>query len=425
MKRYRRRMIKGYAVIIGAVVLAVALIVVGIKTFGKIDGAIQTPGSTPTPTHEVTQSPSPTPSAEPEPSNIVVIKAVGDIMIKSEQLQSAKDEEGNYSFEGWLDEIKPSLAGGDLVIANLEAVLNGRSDPNYSGTQVMMNTPASILTALKNAGINMLMTANSHSLDAGMQGVENTINEIKDAGMDYVGTYLSQQEHDTAFIKEINGIKIGVAAFTAETGDNINNVPEEMQSVVVIYINSQKVERMLEKVNKLKEAGAEFIIVYMHWGEPYSDTPTSTQRSIAQKLLDNGVNLILSSHTHSVQPIRYKDVTVNGVTKKAMVAYSLGNFLTDQVNTGRVKTNTGFILSVTIQKDENGNVSITDNAVVPTWINRSGTPGDYDYKVLPLGEYAAAEDLPEGISETVWAAMKSEWSRVREISVDNIPIKNS
>ncbi|HOV70203.1 MAG TPA: CapA family protein, partial [Clostridia bacterium] len=334
-------------------ILTLTLIMPGCSCSGSVQAPTQTPTKTSvntpvttptqsnTPTQPATTEPSiapvtETPTIAPSPSpsgfdesTLVKIKVVGDVMNHSTNIEGAKTDTG-YDYKPWFEDIRYLLTQGDLVIANLETTLNGRTNPQYTGYP-LFNTPAEILEGLKYAGINFLITSNNHSFDSGYDGVKNTIAEIRDAGLDYIGTYLDRESFNTPYIKEYNGIKIGFVSYTYGTNGYSVLIPSDKLPYTIRYIDYDEPKKMYKDIADLKEAGAELVIVSLHWGVEYEPEPNYQQRKLAQNLFEHGADLIIGGHPHCVQRVAKRTIqTVDGQTKECVVTYSLGNFIADQ-----------------------------------------------------------------------------------------------
>lgn len=149
----------------------------------------------------------------------VTISAIGDIMCHNTLFKDAYTSNGNYDFSNFFVDVKDYISTSDIAIGNLETTFAGEKK-KYSGYP-SFNTPEALAYNLKDIGIDVLTTANNHSLDTGYLGIENTINFLNDAGISHTGTAISQNEQNSILIKEINGIKLAFLAYTYGTNGNI------------------------------------------------------------------------------------------------------------------------------------------------------------------------------------------------------------
>ena len=287
--------------------------------------------------------------------------------------------------------IKPYIENADLAIGNLETPLAGK-ERGYTGYPAF-NAPEQLAMALKNTGFDVISTINNHSLDTGQSGVYNTINEIKNRGLDYVGSQLSEEENNY-IIKNINGINIGISSFSYadETKSNsyLNGIPsgsaKNLLNTIDVTSVSKSFETIKREIDLMKSKNCDFIILNIHWGEEYNQTPNSYQKELAKLLINEGVDVIFGSHPHVVQPIE-KIISDDG-THEGIVFYSLGNIISNQQEEemGFKKSENGILPILTIEKDNDDNVFIKDVSYIPTWVSRKriNTDKKYEYTIVPL-----------------------------------------
>ncbi|MFL2060990.1 CapA family protein [Marinilactibacillus psychrotolerans] len=320
------------------------------------------------------------------------LSAVGDVMVHDTQLTSAYDEETNsYDFKSAFEDIKKLISESDISIVNLETTLSGSSP--YTGYPVF-NAPDTIVDALKYAGFDTVITANNHSLDTDIGGLKRTVKVVKEKGLDSVGAHESNLD-SRILIKEVNGIKIAIAAYTEKiNGRNIQDLSEEENSTINI-LNKNK---MISDIDDIKDLNPDLILTYLHWGEEYDDTPNSLQTSYAEMLAGEGVDIILGSHPHVIQSSKFIEVDGN----KAFVAYSLGNFLSNQrketLGEGGETSEDGVIMNIDIQKNnDTGETTIQNVDYVPTWVYRYETENgsEFDYRILPIETSLNESELTE------------------------------
>lgn len=354
------------------------------------------------------------PSEAPEPDNTVVITAVGDIMVHYPQLVAQKTGEGTYDFTDNFLFIKDIIKESDLSFANLETTILASKKPS---TYPRFNSPPELLDAIKDTGFDIISTINNHTLDNGKAGVLATLKELESRGFTSVGT--SKNKNDAKYtVQTVKDIKIGITAFTCgffnSSGPYLNNNPSEGIGNQLNIIDTTNVTSSFEKIkvqiDKMKEEGSEFITVVLHWGTEYQKEPNSYQKKLAQKLIDEGVDLILGSHPHLVQSMEFLESTDG--KHQGLVAYSMGNFLSNQrFDILEIKgTETGMVARVTLEKDEKGNVEIKKAEFVPTWISLTGIEEDADYKILPIGtDYKQTAEKYEADEKSVKESL--EWLR--------------
>lgn len=301
------------------------------------------------------------------------ISFVGDLMCHSTQFKYAMLRDSTYNFKPVYRYVKDFLNQADLTVGNLETVLGGDST-NYSGYP-LFNSPDEYLTALKYAGFDLLITANNHSLDMGEYGIRRTIEQIKKNKMLYSGTSLTKSERDSVKLIDLNGIKLSLLSYTYGTNGNI--IPKGKE-YLINRINFNKIKN---DIQKSEEKEADMIIVYYHFGEEYKREPSKYQKEIVDSTLKFGADIIIGSHTHTVQPIMIK----NQKNRKGFVAYSLGNFISNQ----RWRySNGGVILSIKIIKNlYNKSSSIEKVSYLPMYVFKGKTKHKFEFVIIPSTYY--------------------------------------
>lgn len=369
-----------------------------------IDSTTPTVQHSPNPTVPPSPPPSPTESPKPVFSDAVWM-AVGDIMMHSPQLPGSYDATTKtYNFDPFFSEVKPILEQGDWVIANLETPIAGEHF-GYTGYPTF-NAPVELAEALQNAGFNMLTTANNHSLDKGEKGVLGTIDNLKRLQFMHKGIASSQEEADAPLIAEHNGIKMGLLSYTYGT----NGIPiPEGKPYLVSLIDEQKIAA---DIKKLREAGADFITAALHFGTEYQTQPNEEQKRLARVLVAAGADIIAGSHPHVVQPYEIVEtVDEQGNAKKALIIYSMGNFISNQRGDSK---DYGVIFKVNIRKNmTDGTTMLTDVEPIPTWVHRYKPDKAFRFRVLPLERTLAAASDPL-LTKSDYAALQKDFTMLQE-----------
>ena len=296
---------------------------------------------------------------------------VGDALIHSAIYEDALLSDGSYDFKPMLEYIKPISSKYDLAYYNQETILGGKK-LGYSNYP-RFNSPDEVGDAFIDAGFNLVSLATNHTMDKGEEGVLNSVNywsNQKDVVWD--GQRSSQEERDKVRVYECNGIKYAFFSYTTWTNGLETPVGKE-------YLNNvYSPEKAKNDIDKVKDK-VDVIIVAMHWGVEYSMDVSSEQEGIANYLASLGVNLIIGSHPHVVEPVQY----IND--GKTLVIYSLGNFISDQVGTERL---TGLMMEVTINKVETkeGTVVTVDNPKAELIYTDSSYSSKRNFKVYPYSK---------------------------------------
>lgn len=311
-------------------------------------------------------------------SSVVTLNFVGDISLDEAMLKSFQ-KGSDYDFTPLLRRVIPRLASADLTVGNLEG------NVSVSGSIADNVYPPALLRDLYAAGFDILQTANSYSIQNGIAGLTETRQAIQAAGMEALGTWVSEEdrEQNHVLIREVNGMRIAFLAFTK--GMNNLRLPTGTDYCVdLLYTdydtNYSKIARtaISAAVEEAKLQQPDLIVAMLHWGSEYDKEIADSQKEIAKLLFENGVHLIIGSHSHFVGALELKNrnVTYDGGN---FIAYSLGDFIsTADTSTAR----NGCVLSLTVCKDEDG-IRITDLHYSPTYSSApSEDLGTEDYEVL-------------------------------------------
>lgn len=313
---------------------------------------------------------------EQEEKKTIKITAVGDIMCHNTQFKDAYNSSTkSYDFSYVFEEIKEYFKDADLVIGNLETTFAGQNANGYSGYP-NFNTPEAMATDLKELGFDILTTSNNHSLDKGYNGLVSTLDELDKVGISHTGTARSSKEQTSVLVKEVNGIKIGFLSYTYGT----NGIPIPKGKEYCVNLIDK--EAILEEIARIKLMDVDVICASMHWGVEYRLTQNSEQEELANFLFDNGVDIILGSHPHVLEPMEKKQHTMpDGSIKDVFVIYSFGNFISGQT---AANTDTSIILNIQISK-ENGKTSIDSVDYIPIcMINKYSSTKKY--KILATND---------------------------------------
>lgn len=292
------------------------------------------------------------------------IVMVGDVLTHDSVLADAKKNDGSYDFKKMFTYIKPIIKDYDLKYANQESIIGGKEFP-YTGYPTF-NAPDAIGDDLIDTGFNMFSLANNHAYDKGENAILYSNKYWNSKDVIVAGTYSNFDDRNNIKIHEKNGVKYAFLSYT--TSLNGYNLSSDKSYLVNMYSN----EQVKSDVDKVKDK-VDFIMVAMHWGEEYTNTPTSSQKEIAQYLSDIGVDLVIGAHPHVVQPIEYINNT--------LVIYSLGNFISNQLVLG-LNPAIGLMVGIdVIIKDNNLTFSIKQKELLYSYSNNSK-----EFKVIPFSK---------------------------------------
>ncbi len=327
------------------------------------------------------------------------ISAVGDLMCHGAQLEDARKSDGNYDFTHMFSLIKPFISKVDLAFGNFETVLAG-ADKKFTGYPTF-NSPDEFAIAIKEAGFDVLTTANNHCLDRGFQGISRTIEVLEKLGFYRTGTFTNEEESNQILIINVKGIRLAVLAYTFGT-NGIN--PPAGKQYCVAYINTPK---MKEDIIGAKKLGVDKVIVCIHWGEEYQRYPNSNQKKIATELFETGADIIFGSHPHVIQPMEVKTVVdENGKEKKVFIIYSMGNFISNQ---RKKYTDSGVIVRLRLIKNNKTGETIIDKIdYIPTYVSvKSGS-----FRILPVWNSITAIETKN--NESLYY-FPDDFSRLKEV----------
>lgn len=263
----------------------------------------------------------------------ITLLFVGDLMQHQAQIDAARTPQGTYDYSPCFSLVKEQIAQADIAIGNLEVTLGGRPYKGYPA----FSAPDEYLKAIKDAGFDILLTANNHCLDRGKKGLERTLLMLDSLDIPHAGTYRDSADRRSSYplIIEKKGFRIALLNYTYGT----NGIPTTTPNIV----NRIDKTVMQNDIRRAKTYRPDAIIACMHWGEEYQRLPNDEQRSLADWLLQQGVTHIIGSHPHVVQPM---ELRTNG-TQQHVIAYSLGNFIS---NMSAPNTDGGLIFTLELEK---------------------------------------------------------------------------
>lgn len=298
----------------------------------------------------------------------VSLSAIGDVLIHEPLYEDAKTG-SSYNFDSMFAPIQPFLESSDITVANSESIIGG-SEIGVS-TYPSFNSPFELGDAMKNAGIDVVSMANNHTLDRGIQAIENAISHWRDIGIVSTGSHLSTQQRADIPVIERNGITLSFLSYTYAT----NGVPTPAgRPYLVNRIDRELIQQDLAYARKHSDV----TVLSLHFGNEYEPMPTQEQADLALFAAENGADIILGHHPHVLQPPAWID-TADG--RRSFVFYSLGNFLSGQKG---VERRIGGIAHVDIEKletPEGSSIVITNPAFTPTFVQHDRFT---DFEVLLL-----------------------------------------
>ncbi|WP_306589440.1 CapA family protein [Geothrix sp. 21YS21S-4] len=314
----------------------------------------------------------------PVPPVRIRIAAVGDILMHGDVKAAA--ERHPRGFSGLWEDVAPLFQEADIAFANLEtpiAPATGRP-----GVPMQFNAPASLPAALRASGLAILSTANNYAFDQGPRGVRETLERLRAEGLVAVGSGEDRRRAETAQLLERRGVKVAFLAFTGVFNADLNHRDEEP------WVRPLDLESALAAVREARR-GADLVVVSLHWGNEYQRKPTERQRLWARRFVEAGCDLLLGHHPHVLQPAE----VVEAGGRKALVAYSLGNFISNQDRTYRVQSpaaegdsRDGAVLVATFER-QGETLHLAEIRFEPLWTDNTwGADASREIRVVRIAE---------------------------------------
>ncbi|MBQ7639019.1 MAG: CapA family protein, partial [Clostridia bacterium] len=348
----------------------------------------------------------------------VHLMAAGDVMSHMPLTNDAYiAETDSYDYSHMFTDAKEQLESADFALANLETVLGG--GPEYSGFP-NFNSPDALAYAIKDAGFDLVSTANNHTKDKGIEGVFRTLDVLDKAGLMHVGTYRSEEERNEnsgIAVADVKGIKIAFLCYTyGLNGYRLYDDEKFAVNVFNLDYYTDLVEFDYEKVDAdmaaARALNTDLIVFIIHWGVEYQNTQNSYQENIARHLFEQGADIIFGGHPHVLQPYEFMDVTdVTGREKRGFVIYSMGNFISNQLDDPETRTTA--IFDLTLTKDADGKTSVTNVNWTPYYmLHRDSLPAGQRRTLVNI--HKAMEEYENGTSEIINADAYSSLKRALE-----------
>lgn len=352
----------------GILLFAVAVVV--FRLMNPAPPAVVEPSSTSQP-QVSSESEAPAP---PEPE-IIRMVAVGDNLIHDTIYNQAAKRAGGdgYDFDFVYQHIAPLIEGADVAFINQETLLATAVAPPASYPR--FNSPTQVGDTLIKLGFNVVNHANNHMFDWGEKGYAATIDYWKSKpGVLLTGAYENDEDLHSLKIFQAGDISIAFIGMTERTNGLSLPAGSDMR-----YISTDETELIEELVTAAKGA-ADLVVVSAHWGNEDTHNISDYQHEKAQMLADLGVDIIIGTHSHTIQPMEWLERADDG---KTLVAYSLGNFVSAQSSPWNMPAG---MLDLEITKDyASGTTAVTSAYFVPT-VTHFGS-GKSDVTIYPLSDY--------------------------------------
>lgn len=289
------------------------------------------------------------------------------------QIEGAYDTStGTYNYEPTFRYIKDYIQYADIAIGNLEVTLAG---PPYKGYP-QFSSPDEIAWYARDAGFDILAQANNHALDGGTKGFIRTLNVLDTLRIIHLGSYRDSIERAKYYplIFEKKGIRIALLNYTY--GTNGLEIPPPC---IINRIDTAQISSDIVKAHK---ANPDIIIAFLHWGEEYERTENASQTNLANFMFNKGVDVIIGSHPHVIQPFRQLRL-MNDTLKEFPVFFSLGNFVSNQ----RAQYKDGGVVAGLFLSKKDSSVVIDSVDYLPYWVWRKDVNSKSTFYVLPVSRW--------------------------------------
>lgn len=352
-------------------------------------------------TPEATITPSPTPTVTEAPTEppirTLTLSAVGQISVGSELRAAAKGADGTFAFDGIVSPVAKALSA-DLSIATLRTNLT-----DSTAAMNDYNAPVQLASGLASSGVNLFNLSTDRLLDHGTAGVSQTLDLLDGLGLRHTGAFRDATSRQSPQVLDIGGLKVGIVAYTGTISANGRKAASD--SEIGVATRTLGAQAAVQDISQLRSAGADMVVVLAHWGNRSDSKPSNETREMAATLANAGADIILGTNPTSVHEVE-KLTAQDG--REVFVAYSLGNFLTDESrDTANI---TGMTLHLTVQFDTvSRRAAFTESWYMPTWIMRYKDSGGANrYAVVAAG----STTVPEGMTETIYGNMKKAYEGV-------------
>ena len=301
------------------------------------------------------------------------ISAVGDILCENSILEDAYDKNTNsYDFKSMFKNMSTFFEDSDITVGTMEANFTNNEYSGYG----KRNGPISFAEAIKSTGIDLVSISTNHSLDYGIEGLQETKRALEGLEYDVVGDNLGESR---VKIKTIKSTKIAFLSYTYGFENQNSKTKDELDSANMY--NSEIAKQDLEYAKE----NADYSIVIMHWGNAYSTKPNKEQQNIAKFLVENGADMILGNHASAVQKM---EIMQNAEGKNVLVAYSLGNYISGEtMDISKIE----LVLNIELRKSgETGEVVLSKVDYTPIYVLDRGTKAEDRYELIDMKGTAKA-----------------------------------
>ena len=291
---------------------------------------------------------------------------MGDIMGHGPQIKSAwQENKKQYEYSEVFNPLEDIISSVDFAIGNLEVTLAGKPFKGYP----QFSSPDELAVACKNSGMDVLVTANNHSCDRKNKGIVRTLDVLDSLKILHTGTFkdVNKREKNNLLVLSKEGIKVGLLNYTYGT----NGLPFSDP----VYVNLVDSVLIKKDVINAKNKDLDKLIVFVHWGYEYKDFPNSYQKKYNRFFQDLGVDVVIGSHPHVIQPMVYSKEN----NHEFLTVFSLGNFVSNQ---RAERKDGGAMFRLSFEKTDN-NIQISRKEYIPVWVHKYMEKEKYHFQILP------------------------------------------
>ena len=365
------------------IIIVVGLVIFGIKYFNK-----DTDDNKPNIIEKIINK-------EPDKKK-VNLTLVGDIMFEGLYLDSVNQGDDPNTYLSMVGD--KYFKKDDITVGNLETTITDNNKLKVNGYGYEFCTPQNIINGLDNNSIDVLGTTNNHTTDRGIDGINNTIDYLKNnTNIMSVGTYKSKEDRANLRIKEINGVKVGFVAYALGMNDFGKYVTNEETWRLGLFrnppsynvITEDNKELIRQEIRELKK-NVDVVVAIMHWGQEFHfEEREVDQHALARLLNEEKVDIVLGSHSHCMQPVEW--YTSND-GYKTLIFYSLGNFTSSDDNLdGRAGPDyvkayqVALLANIDVELDKDNKVVFNKVSTEPiiNYFNKDKR----DFRMIPLSMY--------------------------------------
>ena len=295
----------------------------------------------------------------------ITLLFAGDLMQHITQINAARIDGDKYDYTDCFALVRPLIEEADIAIGNFEVTLGGKPYRGYP----CFSAPDEYVLAIRDAGFDVLLTANNHSLDSGRKGLERTIRMLDSLRIPHCGTYATPEARQKEYplLIEKKGFRLALLNYTYGTNGLVVKEPN-----VVNYIDTTIIARDIVAAQAMQP---DAIICCIHWGQEYQTRQNREQEQLADWLLAHGVTHIIGSHPHVVQPIEVRGTEETG---RHLVVYSLGNYLSNMM-----KKNCDGGLMVTLELEKDSVTRMKDASYQLVWVSRPIVSHKKVHRLIP------------------------------------------